>query len=74
VLLRLPYLALTGVLSLIRLIPMTNSDKNVEILTLRHQLAIPQRQIDKPAPPHLTGRSSPPSCTAYQDQSCSNCT
>ncbi|WP_426504452.1 hypothetical protein ACPPVO_43785 [Dactylosporangium sp. McL0621] len=27
---------------------MTDSDKNVEILTLRHQLAILQRQIDKP--------------------------
>ncbi|MCW2641256.1 MAG: hypothetical protein JWP76_3562, partial [Dactylosporangium sp.] len=47
-LLRLLYLALTGVFSLIRLISMTDSDKNVEILTLRHQLAILQRQIDKP--------------------------
>jgi hypothetical protein len=53
VLLRLPYLALTSVFTLIRLIPMTDSDKNVEILTLRHRLAILQRQIDKPrlAPP-----------------------
>jgi putative transposase len=48
VLLRLPYLALTSVFTLIRLIPMTDSDKNIEILTLRHQLAILQRQIDKP--------------------------
>ncbi|GAB3853188.1 hypothetical protein GCM10027610_082720 [Dactylosporangium cerinum] len=47
-LLRLPYLALTSVFTLIRLIPVTDSDKNVEILTLRHQLAILQRQIDKP--------------------------
>src|SRR5258706_5497045 len=47
-LLRLPYLALTGVFTLIRLMPMSDSDKNVEILTLRHQLAIVQRQIDKP--------------------------
>jgi putative transposase len=46
--LRLLYLALTGVFTLIRLRPMTNSDKNVEILTLRHQLAILQRQTDKP--------------------------
>jgi transposase len=53
VLLRLPYLALTSVFTLIRLLPMSDSDKNVEILTLRHQLAILQRQIDKPrlAPP-----------------------
>jgi putative transposase len=48
VLLRLPYLALTSVFTLIRLMPMSDSDKNIEILTLRHQLAILQRQIDKP--------------------------
>jgi putative transposase len=46
--LRLPYLALTSVFTLIRLLPMSDSDKNVEILALRHQLAILQRQIDKP--------------------------
>jgi hypothetical protein len=46
--LRLPYLALTSVFTLIRLITMSDSDKNVEILTLRHQLAIVQRQTDKP--------------------------
>jgi hypothetical protein len=33
------YLALTSVFTLIRLIHMSDSDKNVEILTLRHQLA-----------------------------------
>jgi putative transposase len=48
VLLRLPYLALTTVFTLVRLVPMSDSDKNVEILTLRHQLAILQRQTDKP--------------------------
>src|SRR5258705_10820905 len=47
-LLRLPYLALTGMFTLIRLLPMSDLDKNVEILTLRHELAILQRQIDKP--------------------------
>jgi hypothetical protein len=36
VLLRLPYLALTSMFTLIRLMPMSDSDKNVEILTLRH--------------------------------------
>src|SRR2546430_14494194 len=44
VLLRLPYLALTSVFTLVRLVPMSDSDKNVEILTLRHQLAVLQRQ------------------------------
>jgi hypothetical protein len=48
VLLRLPYLALTSVFTFIRLLPMSDSDKNVEILALRHQLAILQRQIDRP--------------------------
>ncbi|MFF3879121.1 integrase core domain-containing protein [Streptomyces sp. NPDC001978] len=47
-LLRLPYLTLTSVFTLIRLLPMSDIDKNVEILTLRHQLAVLQRQVDKP--------------------------
>jgi hypothetical protein len=68
VLLRLLYLALTSVFALIRLRPMTDSDKNVEILTLRHQLAILQRQIDKPASPRLTGRSSPRSNPGRNDR------
>lgn len=47
-LLRLPYLALTSVFAFIRLLPMSDVDENVEILALRHQLAILQRQIDRP--------------------------
>jgi putative transposase len=34
--LRLPYLALTSVVAFIRLLPMSDVDKNVEILALRH--------------------------------------
>jgi putative transposase len=48
VLLRLPYLALTSVFTFIRLLPMSDTDKDIEILTLRHQLAVLQRQTDKP--------------------------
>jgi putative transposase len=48
VLKRLPYLALTSVFTLIRLLPMSDTDKDIEILMLRHQLAILQRQIDRP--------------------------
>jgi putative transposase len=51
VLLRLPYLALTSVFAFIRLLPMSDTNKDIEILTLRHQLGVLQRQIDKP---HLT--------------------
>jgi len=50
--LRLSYLALSSVFTVIRLLPMSDTDKDIEILTLRHQLAILQRQIDTP---RLTG-------------------
>jgi hypothetical protein len=48
VLLRLPYLALTSVFAFIRLLPMSDTDNDIEILALRHQLVVLQRQIDKP--------------------------
>jgi putative transposase len=48
VLLRLPYLALTSVFAFIRLLPMSDTNKDIEILTLRHQIVVLQRQIDKP--------------------------
>jgi hypothetical protein len=48
VLLRLPYLALTSVFALMRRLPMSDADKDIEILTLRHQIAVLQRQISKP--------------------------
>ena len=50
-LLRLPYLAVSSVFAFIRLLPMSDVDKDIEILTLRHQLAVLQRQIDRP---HVT--------------------
>ena len=43
VLLRLFYLPLTGIVTFLRLLPMSSTDKNIEILTLRHQLAVLQR-------------------------------
>ncbi|MGX4694978.1 helix-turn-helix domain-containing protein [Streptomyces sp. JNUCC 63] len=47
-LLRLPYLAVSSVFAFIRLLPMSDVDKDIEILTLRHQLAVLQRQTDRP--------------------------
>lgn len=47
-LLRLPYLALTSMFTLIRLLPTGDRDKDAEILALRHQLVVLQRQIDRP--------------------------
>jgi putative transposase len=48
VLLRLSYIALTGMVTFLRLLPMSSTDKNIEILTLRHQLAVLQRQASRP--------------------------
>jgi hypothetical protein len=47
-LVRLSYLTLSSVFTLARLLPMSDTDKDIEILTLCHQLAILQRQTSKP--------------------------
>jgi hypothetical protein len=52
VLLRLAYLAATNTFALLRLLPMNDREKDIEILALRHQLLVLQRQVGKPA---LTG-------------------
>jgi putative transposase len=44
-LLRLAYLGITNVFSLLRLLPGSDRDKDAEILALRHQLAVLQRQL-----------------------------
>ncbi|SDD85739.1 Integrase core domain-containing protein [Streptomyces prasinopilosus] len=49
VLLRLAYLAATNIFILLRLLPMSDREKDVEILALRHQPLILQRQVAKPA-------------------------
>ena len=45
-LLRLAYLGITNAFALLRLLPGSDRDKDVEILSLRHQLAVLQRQLD----------------------------
>jgi putative transposase len=45
VLLRLVYLGLTNTFALLRLLPMTDQDNDIEILVLRHQIALLQRQL-----------------------------
>ena len=45
VLLRLAYLGATNVFALLRLLPMSSRDKDSEILALRHQLSVLQRQL-----------------------------
>jgi hypothetical protein len=50
VLLRLAYLGVTNAFVLLRLLRMGDHDKDVEILALRHQITVLQRQLgpDKP--------------------------
>jgi putative transposase len=45
-LLRLTYLAVTNTFTLLRLLPGGDRDKDIEILSLRHQLTVLQRQLD----------------------------
>jgi putative transposase len=50
VLLRLAYLGVTNALALLRLLPMSDRDKDTEILVLRHQIAVLQRQLGAQKP------------------------
>jgi putative transposase len=45
VLVRLGYLAVSNVFTALRLLPMGDRDKDLEILTLRHQIAVLERQL-----------------------------
>jgi transposase InsO family protein len=47
VLLRLAYLGVTNAFAVLRLLPMSNRDKDVEILALRHQLMVLERHLGK---------------------------
>ncbi|GAB2458882.1 hypothetical protein GCM10027162_63700 [Streptomyces incanus] len=48
-LLRPAYLAATNIFALLRLLPMSDRKKDIEILALRHHLLVLQRQVAKPA-------------------------
>jgi hypothetical protein len=50
VLLRLVYLGMTNVFALMRLLPVSDRDKEVEILSLRHQIMVLERQLGKGRP------------------------
>jgi hypothetical protein len=45
VLLRLAYLGVTNTLALLRLLPMSDRAKDAEILALRHQITVLERQL-----------------------------
>ncbi len=42
---RLAYLGVTNALALLRLLPMSDRDKDAEILLLLHQITVLQRQL-----------------------------
>ncbi|MFE3905003.1 hypothetical protein ACFXPY_33060 [Streptomyces sp. NPDC059153] len=44
-LLRLAYLGVTNAFAMLRLLPMSYRENNVEILALRHQIAVLERQL-----------------------------
>lgn len=46
-LLRLAYFGVTNVFAMLRLLPMSNRDKDAEILALRHQITVPERQLGR---------------------------
>jgi putative transposase len=50
VLLRLAYLGVTNVFAMLRLLPMSNRDKDVENLALRHQIMVLERQLGEARP------------------------
>ena len=45
---RLAYLTVTNTFAVLRLLPMTDRDKDVEILALRHQIVLLQRLQQRP--------------------------
>jgi putative transposase len=47
VLLKLAYLGVTNALALLRLLPMSDHEKDAEILALRHQITVLERQLGK---------------------------
>ena len=45
--LRLAYLVVTNAFAILRLLPMSDRDKEIEILSLRHQVTVLERQLGK---------------------------
>jgi hypothetical protein len=53
----------TNALALLRLLPMSNEDKDAEILTLRHQITVLERQLHgEKSSVHSADRGAAPPC------------
>ncbi|WP_247659245.1 hypothetical protein [Micromonospora sp. U56] len=67
-LLRLAYLGVTNMFAMLRLLPTSDRNKDIEILALRHQIMVPQRQIGGQGPrfaPSDRATSSPASSRSH---------
>jgi putative transposase len=60
VLLRLVYLTVTNLFALLRLLPVGDRDKDTEILALRHQITVLERQLGTNRPRFSPGRPGVP--------------
>ncbi|MFG1708601.1 hypothetical protein ACFLIM_35915 [Nonomuraea sp. M3C6] len=58
-LLRLAYLTVTNTFAALRLLPMGDRDKDVEILALRHQITVPERQLGADTRVRFAPRTGP---------------
>ncbi|MEU7894086.1 hypothetical protein AB0B45_14615 [Nonomuraea sp. NPDC049152] len=58
-LLRLVYLAVTNAFAALRLLPLGDRDKDVEILALRHQIIVLERQFGADTRVRFTLRTGP---------------
>jgi len=69
VLLRLAYLGVTNMFALLQLLPVSDRDKDVEILALRHQIMAWSGSWARPGrgSPWPIGHSWPPCCTASHE-------
>jgi hypothetical protein len=76
VLLRVAYLGVTNTFAMLRLLPMSNRDKDIEILALRRRIAVLQRQLGERKfafEPADRGRCWPRCCTGYPQMCCVGC-
>ena len=74
--LRLAYLGVTNAFAMLRLLPISNRDKDVEILALRHQITVLEHQLGKEKvrdSPRAIGRSWRRCCTGCLATCCAAC-
>ncbi|MEV4020973.1 hypothetical protein AB0J35_61920 [Nonomuraea angiospora] len=68
--LRWAYLTVSTVFSFLRLLSASDREKDIEILVLRHQLTVLQRQVNKPVFALVFGSSSRDCCIVWRWTHC----